>query len=133
METKVQWAEMLCKSYQNSEVIIRLISAEDMVVPEYLSPNINIIHHPSNRPIAAHILIIQQSKLNQWTQFYYITQPPEGSFEVGEDDTFIGCSPLRNQSGQVGGYLIHAERQNQALLADINTSNLLKQALSNQD
>jgi len=130
LPNKMKWAESLSKSYQNSKVIIRLISTNKMNPPESYPENIDLIHHPSNRPIEAHILIIQQSKLNQCEEFYYITHEDSGKLSTTEEHQPTHCVPIQN-NGLTVGFLINTTQLNAAIRADINTVNKLRGLLNN--
>lgn len=129
METKVQWAEMLCKSYQNSEVIIRLFSPESWISPGQLSADITTVHHPSNRPIEPHLMIMQQCKLNLWSQFYYITELPKGPKLNHSPTKLPSCQTITCQS-EVVGFAIDAVALLSAYRNNINFINTFRQLLT---
>ncbi len=95
------------------------------------SQHIQIIHHPSNRPIEPHILIIQQSKLEPVDQFYFINQPSNGQIKTAQESDLAGINPVYNRDNKIG-FKVNSAALNKQLKTQKQTINLLRNIILSQ-
>jgi hypothetical protein len=74
---KASWAIQICESYQNSQVLLVLISANQTISREPPHPRCQLAYYPSNRLIEPHILLIQHLKTCQSERLNLVVGEPD--------------------------------------------------------
>ena len=128
LNLKISWAEKLIKSYQNSTVIVTLISTKELNSKAVLGPSIQIIHYPANRNIDTHLLMLQTAKfLNNTCLCYVHHEPPANfNFKVNKDHNGYG---LLEHNAQAVGFYLDSNKLLRSLKTDISTINSIRQAM----